>query len=58
MVCLVWPDFRTRTPEGGRFERGSYAGDYRELDLSRSEQMLFDPARADGVFRRVVDRIP
>ncbi len=52
------PDFRARTSEGGRFERGSYAGDYRELDLSRSEQMLFDPARINGVFRRVVDGIP
>ena len=32
-----------RSTRRGRFERGVYQGDYRELDLSRGERRLFDP---------------
>jgi hypothetical protein len=35
-------DFRTRATENGRFERGLYRSDVRELDLGRSELRLFD----------------
>ena len=37
-----------RATTRGRFERGVYQGDYRELDLSRGELRLFD----SGVIRR------
>jgi hypothetical protein len=33
-----------RANDGGRFERGVYRGDPRDLELSRGEQLLFDPA--------------
>jgi len=33
-----------RANEAGRFERGVYRGDPRDLELSRGEQLLFDPA--------------
>lgn len=33
-----------RASESGRFERGRYGGSYRDLDLSRGELILFDPA--------------
>jgi len=33
-----------RANDSGRFERGAYRGDPRDLELSRGEQLLFDPA--------------
>jgi len=36
-------DARRRADQSGRFERGIYRGDPRELDLSRGERLLFDP---------------
>jgi len=33
-----------RATESGRFERGSYGGSWRDLNLSRGETLLFDPA--------------
>jgi hypothetical protein len=33
-----------RSSESGRFERGRYGGSWQDLDLSRGERLLFDPA--------------
>lgn len=54
-------DARRRADGSGRFERGIYRGDPRELDLSRGERLLFDPltlrrARAD-IEQRVVEEL-
>jgi len=42
-------DTRGRADDSGRFERGIYRGDPRELDLSRGERRLFDPLALRGM---------
>ncbi len=46
-----------RASESVRFERGRYGGSYRDLDLSRGEQLLFDPAAQRRQYAEIEDKL-
>lgn len=50
-------NFAVSETESGPFERGVYDGDPRELDLTRSQLMLFDPARQAQARAVIEDRL-
>lgn len=46
-----------RASESGRFERGRYGGSWRDLDLSRGETLLFDPAAQRQQYAEIEEKL-